>query len=85
MASSLHGDISISSTVGTGTAVNVDLTLDASENPDDGIPADLRKILSRIKGKHLVLLDIGNMYDDQPKDAIMRRTDALRGVASDWL
>lgn len=85
MASSLHGDISISSTVGTGTAVNVDLTLDASEKPDDGIPADLRKILSRIKGKHLVLLDIGNMYDDQPKDAIMRRTDALRSVASDWL
>jgi hypothetical protein len=85
MVSSLHGDLSISSKVGEGTAVNVDLTLNASENPDDGIPSDLQRILSRIKGKHLVLLDIGNMYDDRSKDAVMRRTDALRSVASDWL
>jgi hypothetical protein len=85
MVSSLHGDLSISSKVEEGTAVTVDLTLNASENPDDGIPADLQRILSRIKGKHLVLLDIGNMYDDKSKDAVMRRTDALRSVASDWL
>jgi hypothetical protein len=85
MVSSLHGDLSISSKVGEGTAINVGLTLDASENSDDGIPADLQKILSRIKGKHLVLLDINNMYDDQPKTAVMRRTKALQSVASDWL
>jgi len=84
MVSSLHGDLSISSKVGEGTAISVDLTLNASENSDDGIPADLKEILSRIKGKHLVLLDFNNMCDD-PKSAVMLRANALRSVASDWL
>ena len=84
MVSSLHGDLSISSKVGEGTAISVDLTLNASKNPDDGIPPDLKKILSRIQGKHLVLLDINNLCDD-PNSAVMRRANALRKVASDWL
>jgi hypothetical protein len=86
MVSALHGDLSISSKVDEGTAINIDLTFTASEHSDDGISQDLTKILSRIKGKHLVLLDINSMYDShKPKDAVMQRVNALRSVATNWL
>ncbi|GAB7329203.1 hypothetical protein MBLNU13_g01019t1 [Cladosporium sp. NU13] len=85
MVSSLHGDLSISSKIGRGTTINADLTLDASEHADDGIPADLQKILSMIKGKQLVFLDINNIRDDRPESVVMRRVKALESVASDWL
>jgi hypothetical protein len=86
MVSSLHGDLSISSKVGEGTAVNIDLTFTASEKSDDGIPADMSSIMSRIKGKHLVLLDINSMYEGyQSNDAVMQRVSALRSVATNWL
>jgi hypothetical protein len=86
MVSSLNGDLSISSKVGEGTAINIDLTFNASEKSDDGIPADLSSIMSRIKGKHLVLLDINSMYEEyQAKDAVLQRVSALRSVATNWL
>jgi hypothetical protein len=86
MVSSLNGDLSISSKVGEGTAINIDLTFNASEKSDDGIPADLSSIMSRIKGKHLVLLDINSMYGEyQAKDAVLQRVSALRSVATNWL
>ena len=85
MVSSLKGDLSISSKVGEGTAINIDLTLNASEHSGDGIPTDVAKILSRIKGKHLVLLDINNMYENKPKEVVMKRVMALRSVATNWL
>ena len=85
MVSSLKGDLSISSKVGEGTAINVDLTLNASEHSGDGVPTDVAKILSRIKGKHLVLLDINNMYEHKPNEAVMKRVRALRSVATNLL
>lgn len=85
MVSSLDGDLKISSTVGEGTAVGVDLTFAASENPHDGIPADLTSILSRLKGKHLVLLDFGVLKDKKPKDAVVQRVVAIESVATNWL
>lgn len=86
MVTSLHGDISVTSTYGEGTAVNVDLTFEASKDADDGIPPDLKSDVDRIKGKHLVLLDLTKMYDGHlPAEAVMAREKALRSVATNWL
>lgn len=86
MVSSLHGDLSVTSTPGEGTAVSVDLTLEASKNSDDGVPTDLAHDLERIKGKHLVLLDLTKMYDGhEPSKAVVAREKALRSVATNWL
>jgi len=86
IVSSLHGDLSVTSTLGEGTAVDVNLTFDASENSDDGVPPDLAKDLDRIKGKHLVLLDLTKMYDGHlPTEAVIAREKALRSVATNWL
>jgi hypothetical protein len=86
MVSSLRGDLSVTSTPGEGTAVNVDLTFEASKNSDDGVPEDLAQDLDRIKGKHLVLLDLTKIYDGhQPSEAVLAREKALRSVATNWL
>ena len=85
MTSCIHGDLSISSKVRKSTTVNVGLTLDASEHSDDGLPVDLQKILSRIKGNYLVLLDINKICDDKQEGAVMRRAKAVQSVVTDWL
>lgn len=86
MVSSLNGDLNVTSTKGEGTTVTVNLTFEASEEPGDGIPADLARDIDRLKGKHLVLLDLRKMYDGhKPKDSVRAREKALRSVASNWL
>lgn len=86
MVFALHGDLSVKSTPGEGTSVDISLTFDASERSDDGVPADLAKGMDRIKGKHLVLLDLTKMYDGHnPTKAVMAREKALRSVATNWL
>lgn len=84
MVSSLDGDLSISSKEGEGTAITVDLRLTASEQSLDGVPEDIKAILSRIKGKHLVLLD-PKAYDRTSADAVVQRGMAIESVATDWL
>jgi hypothetical protein len=86
MVSSLHGDLSVTSTQGEGTTVDVHLTFEASEHSDDGVPADLARGLDRIRGKHLVLLDLTKMYDGhKPSKSVMAREKALRSIATNWL
>lgn len=87
IVSSLHGQINVESKVDEGTSVTMDLTFPLSQHASDGVPEDLKENLERIKGKHLVLLDIYAMYDGdrEPSPSVIEREDALRTVAENWL
>lgn len=87
IVSSLHGQIDVESKVNEGTSVSIDLRFPLSQHPGDGIPEDLRENLKRIRGKHLVLLDLNAMYDGErePTQSVIERENALRSVAENWL
>lgn len=85
--SALNGQINVESKVNEGTLVSMDLTFPLSKHPGDGVLEDLRDNLKRVKGKHLVLLDIYAMYDgvQELSQSVIEREDALRTVAENWL
>lgn len=70
-----------------GTSVDIDLKFPLSQHPGDGVPEDLAENLKRLRGKHLMLLDLYAMYDGdrEPAESVVERENALRSVAENWL
>lgn len=86
MVTSLHGNLDVESRQNEGTTVNIDLALSKAQGPEKGIPEDLKENLARLKGKHLVLLDLYEMYNgNEPSESAVNREDGLRSVAENWL
>lgn len=82
---SLHGSMVIDSKLHKGTSIAVGLSLPLHPKPCASIPNDLRQVVSRVKRKHLVLLDVRAADPSyQPSEATLRRENALRGVAENW-
>jgi len=80
---SFDGSIRVVSSQHQGTAVNIELSLPASEGRSDGVPEDLEEIVSHLRAQHLVFLG----FDDEHEQSqpIARRERALKSVATEWL
>lgn len=81
---SLGGKIVVESRPREGTSVDISLSLPIHKDPQAGIPQDLQRVVSEVKGKHLVFID-AQSYDEDPDESTARREDALREVAANWL
>ncbi|RMY45128.1 hypothetical protein D0863_16103 [Hortaea werneckii] len=83
---SLGGTLAIASRPDAGTQVAIDFTFAASATQDEGLPQDLREIVRTLRGKHLVLLDVGRMHGGPEQSAsLSKREESIHSIARDWL
>ncbi|KAI7477837.1 hypothetical protein KC351_g8628 [Hortaea werneckii] len=83
---SLGGTLAVMSRPDAGTQVTIDFTFAASATQDEGLPQDLREIVRTLRGKHLVLLDIGRMHGGPEQSAsLSKREESIHSIARDWL
>ncbi|KAI7408073.1 hypothetical protein KC336_g13229, partial [Hortaea werneckii] len=83
---SLGGTLAIASRPDAGTQVAIDFTFAASATQDEGLPQDLREIVRTLRGKHLVLLDVGRMHGGSEQSAsLSKQEESIHSIARDWL
>ncbi|RMY89625.1 hypothetical protein D0864_06408 [Hortaea werneckii] len=69
LIASLGGSLNVGSQQKLGTTVTVDLSLEASDTRDEGLPQDILEVVNSLRGKHLVLLDVGPRHDGPEQSA----------------
>lgn len=84
LIASLGGSLNIESQQKLGTTVTVDLSLEASDTRDEGLPQDILEVVNSLRGKYLVLLDVGPRHDGPEQSAATKtRVDSIHSIAHD--
>lgn len=82
---SLQGTMVINSKQRKGTSIDISLSLPVRPIPYAGVPNDLRQVVSCVKGKHLVLLDVRCSDPSyQTADSTLKRENALCSIVVNW-
>ncbi|KAI6911513.1 hypothetical protein KC318_g2333 [Hortaea werneckii] len=86
LVASLGGDIEVTSVPRIGTRVAINLSFEPGATESEGVPQDLTNIADKLKGKHLVLLDVARMRNEHHQSVSnIKRQEAMHSVATDWL